>query len=207
MRVIVLTTGRSGSTTFIKACEHMTNYTTGHEAHRRRVGPWRYEYDDNHIEADCRLAWLLGPLDHFVGKDAFYVHLTRDPAAVAKSMIKLADLRRPSAVVQRGLDLPKELNTRGAEVWAHMHLHGLKTGSMELVAADVVDTINFNIASYLKDKDWMHFRLERAGDDFPKFWNRIGAQGDYEAALAEFDVRHNSFDDIFEQSGADVAVG
>ena len=32
MRVFVLCTGRSGSTTFVRACQHIDNYTASHES-------------------------------------------------------------------------------------------------------------------------------------------------------------------------------
>jgi hypothetical protein len=38
----------------------------------------------------------------------------------------------------------------------------------------------------------MDFRLEEGRDRFPEFWRRIGGEGDLEAALAEFGVRHNA---------------
>jgi hypothetical protein len=38
----------------------------------------------------------------------------------------------------------------------------------------------------------MDFRLEEGRERFPEFWRRIGAEGDLDAALAEFDVRHNA---------------
>ena len=38
----------------------------------------------------------------------------------------------------------------------------------------------------------MDFRLEQGRERFPEFWRRIGAEGNLEAALAEFDVRHNA---------------
>lgn len=38
----------------------------------------------------------------------------------------------------------------------------------------------------------MNIRLETAKKDFPVLWERIGAQGDLGAALAEWDKSHNS---------------
>jgi hypothetical protein len=60
-------------------------------------------------------------------------------------------------------------------------------------AADMVDAITENIRFFLKDKThWMPFRVETAETEFPKFWDWIGAEGDLDAALAEFRVAHNS---------------
>ena len=38
----------------------------------------------------------------------------------------------------------------------------------------------------------MDIRLEEGRERFPEFWRRIAAEGDLDAALAEFDVRHNA---------------
>jgi hypothetical protein len=38
----------------------------------------------------------------------------------------------------------------------------------------------------------MTLRLEEAREKFPEFWRRIRAEGDLDAALAEFGVRHNA---------------
>jgi hypothetical protein len=37
----------------------------------------------------------------------------------------------------------------------------------------------------------MDFHLERAEEYFPTFWKRIGARGDYAAAVAEWQQRYN----------------
>lgn len=78
MNVFVLSTGRCGSTTFVKACEHITNFSAAHESRTGLLGAARLDYAGNHIEADNRLSWLLGRLDRTYGNAAFYVHLRRD---------------------------------------------------------------------------------------------------------------------------------
>lgn len=60
MNVFVLTTGRSGSTTFYKACRHISNYTCGHESNWSLIGKERLNYPENHIEVDNHLVWMLG---------------------------------------------------------------------------------------------------------------------------------------------------
>ena len=60
------------------------------------------------------------------------------------------------------------------------------------VALDYCHTVNSNILLFLKDKPrQMHFRLEFAKEDFKLFWQLIGAQGDLDAALAEWDHKYN----------------
>ena len=85
MNVFVLCTGRSGSTTFYRACRHITNYSAGHELNTSEVGRARLDYPEDHIEVDNRLSWLLGRLDQAYGDRAFYVHLTREEEATARS--------------------------------------------------------------------------------------------------------------------------
>ena len=63
MNIFILNTGRCGSTTFIKACEHIKNYTCAHESLLTEIGAQRFNYPQDHIEADNRLSWLLGRLD------------------------------------------------------------------------------------------------------------------------------------------------
>ena len=174
MNVFILNAGRSGSKTFARACSHVTNYTSAHESRSGLLGDAHFDYPDNHIESDNRLAWLLGRLDRKYGERAFYVHLTRDRSAVAASWAKRAHTGMMNAY-------------RHAILW-----HCPKGATPLQVALDYYDTVEANIEFFLRDKSrWMPFRLEEGRERFPEFWSRIGAQGDLGAALAEFDVPHN----------------
>ena len=175
MNVFILSTGRSGSQTFARACAHLTNYTSAHESRSGLLGDSHFDYPDNHIESDNRLAWLLGRLDRRFGDGAFYVYLTRDAAPVAASWAKRAHTGIMNAY-------------RHAILW-----HCPKHATPYEVALDYCDTVEQNIRLFLRDKkNWMPFRLEEGRAQFPEFWRRIGAEGNLEAALAEFDVRHNA---------------
>ncbi|MBE9167464.1 hypothetical protein IQ238_07980 [Pleurocapsales cyanobacterium LEGE 06147] len=174
MNIFVLNTGRCGSTTFIKACQHITNFTSAHESRTMLLGDARFQYPEDHIEADNRLSWLLGRLERYYGKEAIYVHLKRNDRDVAKSLVKRAG--GIFAVYKNDilLGLPKDSNPMD-------------------VSLDYCDTVNSNIDLFLKDKpNWMSFALENAKEDFQKFWNFIGAEGDIEAALSEFDITYNA---------------
>lgn len=64
-------------------------------------------------------------------------------------------------------------------------------------AADVaglyVDTVNANIAYFLRDKPHrMAIDLGAARSGFARFWQRIGAAGHLDAAISEFDTVHNA---------------
>jgi len=177
--VFVLCTGRCGSEAFIRACSHITNYTAGHETRTRLIGAARFDYPIAHIEADNRLAWLLGRLEHRFGNDAFFVHLVRNEVDVANSHAK-------------------RLSWQGAISRAY------RDGILMLnqdddfdVCLDYVKTVNSNIELFLKDKDnKMKFGLEVAEYDFDRFWHLIGAEGDLNAALEEWKHKSNTTEEM-----------
>jgi len=175
MNVFILSTGRAGSMSFERACRHITNYSAGHETRSGLLGQRRFDYPQNHIESDNRLAWLLGRLEREYGDDAVYVHLIRDPTNTANSFASRAN---------RGI--------------MRAYRDGILLGvgefeSDEMVALDYVDTVNENIRQFLRDKTRaITFELESVTDRFHEFWDMIDAEGDYAAAVAEFQVRHNA---------------
>jgi hypothetical protein len=174
MNVFILNSGRCGSMTFIQACQHITNFTAGHESRIRLIGAERLAYPDNHVEADNRLSWLLGRLDRAYGNRAFYVHLTRDHDAAAASFAKRSDFGIMKAY-REGILLEGEESQTNREI-----------------ALDYLETVDANIALFLKYKrNRLAFRLENAKKDFRTFWEWIGAQGDLEKALAEWDNLYN----------------
>jgi hypothetical protein len=175
MNVFVLNTGRCGSTTFTKACRHITNYSSAHESLLTQPGAKRLAYPEDHIEIDNRLAWFLGRLDKTHGDDAFYVHLKREATEVIASFAKRIDFGILKAYEQGVL------------------MHEKHIMSAEYIACDYVETVNANIELFLKDKsNKMDFRIEKARSDFTEFWNAIDAQGDLESALKEWDVNYNA---------------
>lgn len=175
MNVFVLCTGRCGSKSFVQACSHMTNYSAGHETRVRQVGAAKFAYPADHIEADNRLSWHLGRLEEVYGDDALYVHLHRDRSKVVASYAQ-----------------------RWAPVGGMMPAYRngvLRAGahSRSATAEDFVSTVEANIASFLRDKTkTMSVALEEAAVWFPVFWQRIGAQGDLDAAMAEWSRPHNA---------------
>ena len=112
---------------------------------------------------------------HF-GDDAYYVHLRRDRAAVAKSFSKRYN---------RGI--------MGA-YWGEGIIMGLHEPTDPLeVCGDYYDTVNANISFFLENKSKkMNFYLEDWKQLFPLFCQEIGAQGDISACLSEFEVKHNA---------------
>lgn len=174
MNVFILCTGRCGSMTFVKACQHIRNYSAAHESRMACVGPERMDYPENHIEADNRLTWLLGRLDREYGDDAFYVHLKRDPLAVAESFKN----RYRSGIIHA--------------YWEAIHT-APADADPEVVCHDYVETVRANIELFLRDKTrTMEFYLEEAEEQFPRFWDAIGAIGDLSEAVAEFGIQYNA---------------
>ncbi len=177
MNVFILNTGRCGSTSFIKASRHITNYTSGHESRAGFVGDAHFKYPENHIEADNRLSWFLGRLDKAYGNDAIYVHLKRNPTDTARSFTKRYEQKK---TIIRGY---REFLLIGCP----------KDADPTEVSLDYCDTVNSNIEAFLKDKTRkMVFSLENAKEDFRHFWSLVDAEGDLPAALAEWEVSYNA---------------
>ncbi|WP_233354590.1 hypothetical protein [Woodsholea maritima] len=142
------------------------------------TGSSRFDYPARHIEVDNRLSWMLGRLHHFWGEKASYVHLLRDREDVARSFLKRAD---------RGILLAYR-----TQILMSAKTRNTKDTLLDL-CRDYVDTVNCNITHFLADKPRvMTVRLEEIDDDFPSFWNWIGARGNLDAAMSEWDQRHNA---------------
>ena len=179
MNVFILNTGRCGSTTFIKACQHITNYSSAHESQSTLIGEQRLSFPENHIEADNRLSWILGRLDAAYGNEAFYIHLSREKNITAKSFAKRNDFGIMKAY-REGILMQEQ-----------------QTDSALELAQDYIETIESNIVLFLKDKtQTMEFNLESAEQDFKQFWKLINAEGDLEAALAEWKTSYNASSNI-----------
>ncbi len=176
MNVFVLCAGRCGSTTFIKAAGHIANYTAGHETRAHLIGYERLSYPRQHIEADNRLSWFLGRLNAEYGDAATYVHLMRrDQEATVRSFLSRYDSGIMLAY-RRGI------------------LMGLSENEEPIVVCrDYVQTVTLNIRAFLRDKSRVvRVYLETAKNDFGAFCNALGAEGDYETALSEWDIRYNA---------------
>lgn len=177
MRVFVLCAGRTGSVSLMRACAHMTNFTAAHESNVSVIGAARLDYPDQHIEVDNRLAWFLGGLDERYGAEPLYVHLRREPAQVAKSHARRR--HRPGSIVR----------AFARSIYLHLPMRV----DWEQVALDYVQAVDANIQLFMRDKPHtMEMQLETRRADFAALWERIGAEGDLDAALRELDVRHNA---------------
>lgn len=188
MNVFVLCTGRCGSVTFSKAAAHATNFTAGHETRSHLLGQEHFAYPANHIEVDNRLSWFLGRL-HAAFPDAYYVHLVRNRQAVARSFM----LRYGRGIIGG---------------YANSILMTLPADAPKLdVCLDYVHTVTENIWQFLRDRPHMVIDIDRAKHGFVEFWQTIGAHGDLEAALAEFDIFYNDDAPIDEQTLRELQAG
>lgn len=175
--VFILCSGRCGSTSFARACRHVANWTSGHETRSHMLGLDRLAYPPFHIEADNRLSWMLGRMDQSFGPEAAYVHLTRDPEAVAQSYARRAGYGIMHAYYH-GIVFPPAEDSGDRPVIEH--------------ARDMVATITANIETFLRGKPQvMRMRLEEMEARFPDFWDWIGAEGRLDLALKEWSTRHN----------------
>lgn len=181
MNVFVLSTGRTGSLSLEKACRHIQNYSVAHESRCSVTGPERVTFPDRHIEIDNRLSWYLGRLENAYGDKAFYVHMVRNPQATAESYRKRWN--RETGIVR-------------AFAYGIQKRQEHEIGDPGEMCMEYVTCVNENISSFLRNKSHkMVFRLEHADTDFKRFWEMIGAEGNYEAALMAFSERHNDAED------------
>lgn len=182
MNIFILSTGRCGSTTFIEACKHISNYSSSHESRHGLIGDKRFKYPQNHIEADNRLSWLLGRIEKNYGNNSFYVHLKRNSLETAKSYLKRYD-QRITSIYDYSIINPYSRNIIGGN---HRQNEPID------ICLDYCTTVNSNIELFLENKsNKMSFSLENCQNDFIEFWDRINAEGDLTSALNEWNIQHN----------------
>jgi len=187
MNVFVLTTGRTGSTTFYKACRHISNYSVSHESRCMIIGDDRLQFSDFHIEVDNRLSFFLGTLDKLYGDDAIYIHLLRNEELVVNSYNK------------RWYGRNSIMNTF-AEAIHYFRVKNLSSKQKEDLTRSYVKTTNDNIDLFLKDKSKvLVISLENILNDYKEFWKFIKAEGDLNKALSTFSKRYNTTEEYLEK--------
>lgn len=143
------------------------------------MGEKRLIYPARHIEVDNRLSWFLGRIDKIYGDDAYYVYLKRNAEDVARSFAKR--FKNSKSIIRAFRD--------GILMREAMPLTDLFQ-----VSLDYVETVNSNIELFLKDKSRkIEIQIEHSLEQgLEKFWNDIGAEGDYPSFVAEFSKNHNA---------------
>lgn len=176
--VFVLCTGRCGSMTLARACAPLANWTAAHESRTHLTGEARLAFPPGHIEVDNRLSWFLGRLDATWGDAAAYVHLTRDPEAVAQSF---------AARAGQGI-----LRAYRRDILARSRAKAPDRPVLE-DCRDYVATVTGNIRAFLKDKSHvLPMGLETLETDFETFLGWTSAEGDLAAARRTIRTRHNA---------------
>jgi len=181
--IFVLCTGRCGSMTMARACSHATNYTARHESASLRNDLW---YPDNHIEVNNRLTWFLGILDEKY-PDARYVHLIRDPEAVAVSHAKHC-VNQPAKIIS---------------AWRNSMRMGWKRPKspdrdVMLDCREYVAASNGLIKIFLRSpkldgsaRQYMTVDIDHP-EHFAQFWKWAGCQGNFAEAMRTFKTKHNT---------------
>ncbi|MGA1480611.1 MAG: hypothetical protein ACO38N_06015 [Candidatus Nanopelagicales bacterium] len=179
MRIFCLGTGRSGTTTFTRSLEHASNYTSGHESRASMLGSQRLDYPDWHAEADNRLTWMLGALGERFGDEPVYVHLSRDRDAVIDSF-RERHRGRISILRSFGYGIISRREPYSDADWAE-------------VAATYVDTVTANVDAFLRHRPRVvRMTVEDPLDGLAQVWDLGSVQGDFDAAAAEWSIRHNA---------------
>lgn len=173
MRIFVIGTARCGATTFLRACRHLTNFTTGRSPGIPLGEGKAFLYPDHHIEVDPRLAWFLGSLaDRY--PDAVFVHLRRRRNEVVDSLVRHWSRlwQDPCLTAFRQVALPKGT---GWSFEQRRHLGEL-----------VVDSTLANVDTFLRTRTSLTLWLHEIQESFPVFLDFIGAEGNLAAALDEW---------------------
>lgn len=171
MRVFVFGTGRCGTVCFAAACRHATNYTVLNET-------WTstYQWAEQSIEVNPQLR----PVIPFILReypDARFVWLKRDYERVVESFERLG----------QGVWL--------TTWWAICNT--VRPENQRTAAAIAVDQMLRDCEyafSLVPEAQRMMLELERIKEpnQFPAFWQWIGAEGDLQAALTTFDIPLNT---------------
>jgi len=168
--------------TFIKACNHITNFSAEHESGRLLDSHEKYnlKYPEYHIESDNRLTWFLGSIQKLYGNNAYYIKLTRNKEKIINSYLNRKSLNQgilPAFAINIFQQKKWSVSKRGYE-WAAKHY---------------VNTVYDNIDYFIEDKDnCIEIDIDNPEEDFIKFWEIIGAEGEIDLALNEFSKKYNS---------------
>lgn len=180
MRTFVTGTGRCGSVTFARACDHATNVSVDHEEYRG------FCYPDGHVSINPQHRSCIRELVKRY-PDAKWIHLVRvDREACARSLVNLG---------------------RGAVLRAHYSLYPSSTPFKRYVAPSSLTPAQLLTVARRFYDDWnaiiedqlsvsgvdaKRLELEHAADQWTKLWEWMGLEGNREASTLEWRTRHNS---------------
>jgi len=180
MNIFILGTGRCGTKAFIKACKHISNFTSAHESSNGQIGVHKFNFPDNHIEADNRLIWFFGTLEKaYSNKKVLYVHMRRNKSKVANSFNR------------RWYGMHSIIRSFS---WGISYINWLRSSKEKRYSCCefYVETVTDNIDSFLSNKkNTIVVNLENIEADFEKFWKYVEAEGDLNLALNSFTHESN----------------
>jgi hypothetical protein len=171
LNVFVTGTGRCGSVSFWRACQHITNYTAFHESPCGLLS-----YPDLHIEVNPQLRYVI----EIVARrhpDAKWVHLVRDREQTAASLARLDGgnwLRSFCPFMNTVMPCGDPIE-RARRVY-------------DIITAQ----IDASLAASVPAENRMEVHLSSIGEDWPKFWQWIGAAGDLESSLKSWETPYNT---------------
>lgn len=174
--IFVLTPGRTGSTTFAKACTHIENYSVGQETNSQIIGPERLKYPSQHIEVDSRLLWFLTSLKNVYSENTKFAYLRRDPIEVASSYSERWN--NPVSIVR----------AFGEGILMRPNLQNNERLQVCLQYASLADEI---ILDFIRKNDGIVVELQNITIDFPRFFDWISAEGNLEHCMSEFQIKYN----------------
>jgi hypothetical protein len=176
--IFCLCAGRTASTSFAKACSHITNFTSAHESLVGILSTRRLDYPTHHIEIDNRLVWFLPQLNKkFPDEDTYYVHLKRNKTDVAKSYLERWHISE--SIVK---------------AYGHGILMKNKISETEKmsICLDYVEHVDSCIDIFLEDRtNKIVMDITNLKQNFPEFHQKIQAEGDLNLCLEEFDKVSN----------------
>jgi len=166
------------------ACRHITNFTSAHESHARKfIG--NLEYPDQHIEVDGHLSIAMPLLikRYPSGPDTVYVHLIRERKSCVDSFSR-----------RHGMDLFAAIHCF-VECTKHTPERRLETAGYAYDVTNAIIDTTLRKAQQISGWSVQGYVLTTFIEDlvaaWPTFWELIGAEGDYTAALAECAKRYN----------------
>ena len=172
MNVFVFGTGRCGTVCFEAACQHATNYTSAHESNNSLL-----RYPDRHIETNSQFR-MVGPELIANHPGAVFVWLTRETSKVETSydLLDQGEWLSTWALFMNSV----KPNTRA-------HMAHIAVRQMLRDCQSLWDAV-YPTKRYLID-------IDAPRQQFTAFWLGIGAKGDMDAALAEFNRPRNTSKD------------
>jgi phosphopantetheinyl transferase (holo-ACP synthase) len=176
--IFCLCAGRTASTSFAKACSHITNFTSAHESLVSTLSTRRLDYPSHHIEIDNRLVWFLPQLNKkFADEDTFYVHLKRNKIDVAKSYLERWHIKE-SIVKAYGHGILMKNKISEAKKMS--------------ICLDYVEHVESSIDIFLENRtNKMVMDITNLKQTFPEFHHKIQAEGNLNLCLDEFDKISN----------------